>query len=110
MNEFFADTIDIWTFNLLDKKFHLIINNSYNQFWREFFQDLEAGQDLKDSKLNLFKKILKSKLQDENTVEMYMEKFPDYFQGNTNNNLDKLENDSEFQSVLREIKIKKIID
>lgn len=111
MNEFFADTIELWSFNLLKTKFHLIINNSQNQFWREFFADLESGKDIKVCRHILLSKIVKAKYSDfdESKIETMWEKFPNYFDGNIKSNFEKLENDSDFQSILREIKISRII-
>lgn len=112
MNEFFADSIELWSFNLLENKFHLIIHNSQNQIWREFFADLESGQDIEVCRRVLLTKIVKTKYSDfdESKIDSMWEKFPNYFEGNIKANFDKLENDSNFQNILREIKINQIID
>lgn len=111
MNEFFADTIELWSFSLLKTKFHLIIHNSQNQIWREFFADLESGKDIEVCRHDLLTKIAKTKYKDfdESNIDSIWEKFPNYFEGNIKSNFEKLENDSDFQSILREIKINKII-
>lgn len=112
MNEFFADSIELWSFDLLNNKFHLIIHNSQNQFWREFFLDLENGKDLEACRQNLLTKIVKTKYIDfdESKIDLMWEKFPNYFEGNIKSNFEKLVNDTLFLSLLREIRINKVID
>ena len=112
MNEFFADTIELWSFDFLNNKFHLLIHNSQNQFWREFFKDLENGETLEAARHSILTKIVKTKFSDfdSSKIDSIWEKFPNYFEGNIKSNLDKLSNDPNFQSALREITINKIID
>ena len=90
----------------------MIIHNSQNQFWREFFHDLENGETLESARHSLLTKIVKIKYSDfdESKIDSMWEKFPNYFEGNIKANFDKLENDSNFQNILREIKINQIID
>lgn len=112
MDEFFADTIELWSFELLTYKFYLVIHNSQNQFWREFFEDLKTGKELEFCRHSLLTKIVKTKHSDfdEKKIELIWKKFPTYFEGNIKANLDKLMNDSNFKSALREISINKVID
>ena len=103
MNEL---SMELWSFSFSNKIIHLIINRPHGLFWKEFFQDLENGIDLDVSIRSLLRKISKSDFD----VDMIWEKHPNYFPGNIKDNIDKLKNDSEFQSLLREIRINKIID
>lgn len=99
MNEFFADTVDLWSFNLLNTKFELIIPNSQNQFWRDFFKDLECGKDYETCRIDLTNKISNN-----------FETFNQYSEGRyISLTLEMLENNSEFISILREIRINKVI-
>ena len=104
MNEL---SMELWSFSFSNKIIPLIINRPHGLFWKEFFQDLENGIDLDVSRSSLLRKI--SKWWDID-VDMIWEKHPNYFLGNIKDNIDKLKNDSEFQSILREIRINKIID
>jgi hypothetical protein len=103
MNEL---SMELWSFSFSNKIITLTINRPHGLFWKEFFQDLENGVDLNVSISSLLRKISKSDFD----VDMIWEKHPNYFLGNIKDNIDKLKNDSEFQSLLREIRINKIID
>lgn len=118
MSEFYADNIELWTFDFFDTKFHLVITNLHNQFWREFFLDLESGKRYDDSKKDLIDKIKNYRFNGfsqqsciDNTEDVTMKAFAYQFvASNLKSNFEILENDSVFLSLIRQSKINRLID
>jgi hypothetical protein len=106
-------SLKLCSFELLNEKINLTIFPHHTYSWINFFLELEKGtNDYDKVKLELVKDLASIQYPDileENILKIW-EQSPMFFSnGYIKNNFDFLESNSEFFSLMRQIKIDKII-